>query len=172
MHRHWSEWFSPQMKDLNPGRLKKSKSKLTPQNIEFTIKYTFHSSSPYNDDLTVTNNIKKSGTMRTKDIIKGPHSMSSEIHNEFSKDKRIATPKVVTFEEDNDIFDKIAHSNNSSDKDSISSEHEDSFILHTKETNDHNEKETDHQDEKEDTNQNKSRGPLIGTMMTYYNMWD
>ena len=66
MHRHWSEWFSPQMKGLNPGRLKKSKSNSTPQNVEFTVKYTFHSSSPYNDDLTVTNNIKKSGTMRTQ----------------------------------------------------------------------------------------------------------
>ena len=69
------------MKGLNPGRLKKSKSKLTPQNIEFTVKYTFRSGSPYNDDLTGTNNIKKYGTMRTKDIINGPHSI---VHSFYS----------------------------------------------------------------------------------------
>ena len=84
MHRHWSEWFSPQMKGLNPGRLKKSKSKLTPQNIEFTIKYTFHSSSPYNDDLTVSNNIKKSGAMQTKDIINGPNNSIPQIREQMS----------------------------------------------------------------------------------------
>ena len=135
MHGHWSEWFSPQMKGLNPGRLKKSKSNLTPQNIEFTIKYTFHSSSPYTDDLTVNNNRKKSGTMRTKDIINGPHnSMTPEIQNEVSKEKRITLPKVVTFEEDKDIFKKTAHSDNSNDKNSIISVDEDSFIFHTKET--------------------------------------
>ena len=74
MHGHWSELFSPQMKGLNPGRLKKSKSNSSSQNVEFTVKYTFHSSSPYNDDLTVTNSRKKSGRVQTKDIINGPHS--------------------------------------------------------------------------------------------------
>ena len=86
----------------------------------------------------------------------------------------------MTFEEDKDIFNKIAHLDNSSNKNSISSDREDSFILHTKETNDQDKKETNQQDGKEtnyqdgeeNNNQNKSRGPLIGTMMTYYNMWD
>ena len=188
MHGHWSEWFSPQMKGLNPGRLKKSKPNSTPQNVEFTVKYTFHSSSPYKDDLTVTNNRKKSSTIKTKDIFNSPHSMSQEIQNEFSKEKMIHKPKVVTFEEDKDIFKRIAHSDYSNDKNSIKREHEDSFILHTKETNNQDEKETDHQDGKEtnhqdgkkpnnqdgeeNINQNESRGPLIGTMMTYYNMLD
>ena len=122
------------------------------------------------------------GTIRIKDIINGPHnSMNPEIHNEFSKEKIIPTKKVVTFEEDKDIFKKIALSVNSNDKNSIINEHEDSFILHTKETNNQDEKETNHQDRKETNNQdaeknnynqNESRGPLIGTMMTYYNMWD
>ena len=129
------------------------------------------------------------GTIRIKDIINGPHnSKTPEIHNEFSKEQMIPTRKVVTFEEDKNIFKKIAHSDNSNDKNSIVSEHEDSFILHTKETNNQDEKETDHQDGKEtnhqdgkkpnnqdgeeNINQNESRGPLIGTMMTYYNMWD
>jgi asparagine synthetase A len=106
--------------------------------------------------------------------------LSPEIHNEFSREKRITIPKIVTFEEDKDIFNKIAHLDNSSNKNSISSDHEDSFILHTKETNDQDKKETNQQDGKEtnyqdgeeNNNQNKSRGPLIGTMMTYYNMWD
>ena len=65
MHAHWSEWFSPQMKGLNPGRLKKSKSNSTPQNVEFTVKYTFHSSSPYIDDLNAANNKKENGTVWT-----------------------------------------------------------------------------------------------------------
>merc|ERR1719330_1880349 len=81
-----------------------------------------------------------------------------------------------------DIFKKNAHSDNSNDKKSILSDHEDSFILHTKETNNQDKKETNHQDIKETNNQDEdetnhqdgkeSRGPLIGTMMTYYNMWD
>ena len=96
--------------------------------------------------------------------------------------------KVVTFEEDKDIFNKVAHLDKSTDKNSISSDHEDSFISHTKETNNQDKKDTNHQDRKEtnhqdgketnnpdreeNNNQNESRGPLIGTMMTYYNMWD
>ena len=97
-------------------------------------------------------------------------------------------PKVVTFEEDKNILKKIAPSDNSNDKNSIMREHEDSFISHTKETNNQDEKDPNHQDRKEtnhqdgkeiknqdgeeNNNQNESRGPLIGTMMTYYNMWD
>ena len=59
----------------------------------------------------------------TKDIIYGPRGtsqkvhnvffkeqrMSPEIHNEPSEEKRIV-PKVVSFAEDNDIFNKIAQS--------------------------------------------------------------
>ena len=91
----------------------------------------------------------------------------------------------MTFEEDKDIFNKIEDLNNSSANNSISSDLEDFFNLHSKESNsqesnhhnkteaiDEDKKEANYQNGKESNNQKNSRGPLIGTMMTYYNMCD